>query len=374
MTIIIIGIAAFLLYVLQLEIFKRFWDKNLSVTLSFEDHSLQEGEKGWLRETIENRKRLPLPMLKVKFQCSRELQFSDAGETAVTDFYYRNDIFTVMPYQKITRRLEFTGKKRGYYSIRGIDLVGADLFLSKEIHKQEKTDTICLVYPKPLDKNAILPMLRQMQGELASRRQYIEDPFEYRGIREYQPFDELKQVNWKATAKTGELKVNERGYTTRQGVRIFLNLTDDGVLKHEDALEDTIRLCVTLCMELLASGNRVAVYANSVDCITGESLQLNANTGKAHLENILRGLARLDTSKKTVDFAENFGPVLEEGREQFLTLFLSPNMEQGFQKFVQEYGACKGEYRWLWVTGEKNFPTLLPGLEQYATRVYVEGD
>ena len=374
MTIIIIGIAAFLLYVLQLEIFKRFWDKNLSVTLSFQDHSLQEGEKGWLRETIENRKRLPLPMLKVKFQCSRELQFSDAGETAVTDFYYRNDIFTVMPYQKITRRLEFTGKKRGYYSIRGIDLVGADLFLSKEIHKQEKTDTICLVYPKPLDKNAILPMLRQMQGELASRRQYIEDPFEYRGIREYQPFDELKQVNWKATAKTGELKVNERGYTTRQGVRIFLNLTDDGVLKHEDALEDTIRLCVTLCMELLASGNRVAVYANSVDCITGEILQLNANTGKAHLENILRGLARLDTSKKAVDFETAFDTVLKEGREQFLTLFLSPNMEHGFQKFVQEYGAGKGEYRWFWVTGEKNFPTLLPGLEPYTTRVFVEGD
>lgn len=374
MTIIIIGLVAVALYVFQAEIFKRFWDKKLSVSIAFENNTMQEGEKGWLREIIENRKRLPLPMLKVKFQCSRELQFSDEGNAAVTDFYYRNDIFTVMPYKKITRRLEFVAKKRGYYNIRRIDLVGADLFLTKEIHRQDMTDTVCVVYPKPLSRESVLPVLRQVQGELASRRQYIEDPFEYRGIREYQPFDELKNVNWKATAKTGDLKVNERGYTTRQAVRIFLNLTDDGVLKHEAALEDTIRLCVTLCMELLAMGNRVAVYANSVDCITGEVLQLAPNTGKTHMEAILRGLARLDTSKKTEDFEEKFSPLLEEGKEQFLTLFLSPNMEMGFQKFVREYAAGKAEYRWLWVTGEKSFPTMLPELEQYTTRIYVEGD
>ena len=37
----------------------------------------------------------------------------------------------------------------------------------------------------------------------------MEDPFEYRGIREYQPYDDMRSVNWKATAKTGDLKVNQ---------------------------------------------------------------------------------------------------------------------------------------------------------------------
>lgn len=374
MTIIILGAVALALYFLQIRIFRLYWDRNLTASIMFESNTMQEGERGWLREVIENRKRLPLPMLKVKFRCSRQLRFLDSDNTAVTDFFYRNDIFTVMPYKKITRRLEFTAGKRGYYNINRIDLIGADLFLSREMHKQLEIDTVCTVYPRPLEREVVISALRQVQGELASRRQYIEDPFEYRGIREYQPYDELKNVNWKATAKTGELKVNERGYTTRQAVRIFLNLTDDGVLKHEDAVEDTIRLCVNLCMELLVMGCRVAVYANSVDCITGEVLRLEANTGKAHMEAILRGLARLDTSKKTEDFKEKFSPLLNEGKDKFLTLFVSPNMEMGFQHFVRDYAAGNAEYRWLWVTGEKEFPTMLPELELFTTRIYVEGD
>lgn len=374
MTIILIGIAAFLLYMFQIIVYRRFWDRHLAVSLRFEDKYLQEGDTGWLTETIENRNRLPLPMIKIKFQCSRELQFSDAGETAVTDFYYRNDIFSVMPYKKITRRLEFTGKKRGYYQIRSVDYVGADLFLSQEFHRQEKSDTICVVYPRPLDKSLILPVLRQMQGELQSRRQYIEDPFEYRGIREYQPFDEFKQVNWKATARTGELKVNERGYTTRQGVRLFLNLTDAGILKHEDALEDIIRLCVTLCMELLAAGNRVAVYANGMDCLSKEILRLPASTGKAHLESVLMALARLDMEEGTENFKDVFGDILQEEKEQYMTLFLSANVDMDFQRMAQDYGRDGSEYRWLYVSGEKKLPALLPGLEEKVTHIYVEGD
>ena len=131
MTILIIGLVAAVLYIFQAQVFRRFWDRGLNVSIGFEDVALQEGEKGWLREIIENRKRLPLPMLKVKFQCSRELQFTDEANAAVTDFYYRNDIFSVMPYKKITRRLEFVARKRGYYNIRRIDLIGADLFLTK---------------------------------------------------------------------------------------------------------------------------------------------------------------------------------------------------------------------------------------------------
>lgn len=350
MTVLIIGFAAFLLYILQLNFLKHHWDRNLKILLRFESSSMQEGEKGWLTEVIENRKYLPLPMLKVKFQCAKALAFSDAGEAEVTDFYYRNDIFTVMPYRKITRRLEFTAKKRGYYVIHGMDIIAADLFLSKEFHKKETSDTVCVVYPRPLERRLVLPVLQQAQGEILSKRQYLEDPFEYRGIREYQPYDELKQVNWKATARTGGLKVNEQGYTTRQAVRIFLNLSDKGKRKHEEAVEDTIRLCVTLCTELLAEGNRVAVYANSPDCLTGEALRLSANTGQTHFINILHGLARLDTKQDALDFVASFEQVLWRDRENFMTFFLTANPEEDFKELVARYGKVSTDYRVLQVT------------------------
>ena len=75
MTIIILGAVALALYFLQIRIFRLYWDRNLTASIMFENNTMQEGDKGWLREVIENRKRLPLPMLKVKFRCSRELRF-----------------------------------------------------------------------------------------------------------------------------------------------------------------------------------------------------------------------------------------------------------------------------------------------------------
>lgn len=373
MIIVIIGIAAFLLYLLQLTVFKHFWDKELHIQIQFETSVLQEGGQGWLMETIENRKRIPLPMLRVKFQCPRELKFDDAGQSEVTDFYYRNEIFTVRPYQRVIRRLRFTAAKRGYYRLQGMDLVGADLFLSQHMIKQEKRETVCMVYPRPLNQERTLPAIRQLQGEILSRRQYMEDPFEYRGIREYQSFDEMKQINWKATAKTGALKVNERGYTARQGIRIFLNLRDDGVLKHEEDVENAIRLCVSLSMELLEAGNRVSVYANGRDCLSGELLEIGASTGSAHMRTILGGLARLDTTKTDMDFNTAFQRILYEEKREFLTVFISTPGAKGFEETVRNYIRTGKECRWFYLYSDHKLAELPPDLERHVLRIFGEG-
>ncbi len=373
MSIVIIGIVAFLLYLLQLTVFQHFWDKKLHIQIQFENLALQEGTQGWLTETIENRKRLPMPMLRVKFQCPRELKFDDSKESTVTDFYYRNEIFTVKPYQRVVRRLRFTAAKRGYYSLQGVDLVGSDLFLSQYMVKQEKAETVCLVYPRPLNREQILPAIRQLQGELLGRRQSVEDPFEYRGIREYQSFDEMKQINWKATAKTGALKVNERGYTTRQGIRIFLNLRDDSVLRHEEDVENAIRLCVSLSMELLEAGNRVAVYANACDCLSGELLEIKASTGSAHMRTILGGLARLSTTKCELDFETAFHRLLHDEKREFLTVFISTPGAKGFAETVRDYIRTGKECRWFYLYSDRKAAELPPDLERYVWKIYGEG-
>ena len=64
MKIIGIGIVAFFLVVIQMLIYKRSWSKNLHASVSFRQEAIYEGEEGEVVEVIENRKRLPLPMLK----------------------------------------------------------------------------------------------------------------------------------------------------------------------------------------------------------------------------------------------------------------------------------------------------------------------
>jgi len=140
MKIIAIGILAVILFLLQSKIYEKLWNKNLKVSVSFAQKGISEGENGEVIEVVENRKYLPLTMLKVKFQTSRYLEFEDDLGSRTTDQYYRNDIFQIGGGEKITRTLTFTGKKRGYYHIKNIDLVGTDLFMSCETMESRKTE------------------------------------------------------------------------------------------------------------------------------------------------------------------------------------------------------------------------------------------
>ncbi len=345
MVIVVVAIVAGCLFVLQKYLYRKNWQKGVEVSLQFDREAVTAGGYVNLLEVIENRKYLPLPSLKVKFQCSRHLKFMDDSNSSVTDRYYRNDLFSVMPYKRITRSNKLYCPQRGYYVIRGVDLVGADLFFSEEMVGSRDTTTTLYVYPAKAKARNLEEALKKINGEVAVRRYELEDPFTFRGIREYEPHDEMKSINWKASARTGELKVNMREHTAVKNVRIFMNLSDKNILRREELLELSISICKMLTEGLLSQGIKLAVYANAKDCVSGQSLQIeNRGTGAA-LADIDRALARLDLEKPVIDFAECFGEKLFE-EEDLYTIFISPERHNEFQDLLCAYKE-KGSFIWL---------------------------
>ena len=154
----------------------------------------------------------------------------------------------------MTRTLRFRGGRRGYYTIDEVSLVASDLFFLSQLVADVPLKTEVYIYPRPYDAARLRQSLIQMNGEMLSRRHLLEDPFEYRGIREYQPYDDMRSINWKATAKTGDLKVNQRNYTSLKSVRIFFNIQDDNILKKDAAVEMTLRIVASLCQIFLQIG------------------------------------------------------------------------------------------------------------------------
>lgn len=341
---VVLGAAAF--FFLQAWIYGRFWTRGLSARIFFSQESATEGEQCWLSEQVENRKALPLPMLKVKFQVSRKLDFEEGGDSAVTDQYYRNDILSLGPHQRVTKRISFRCRARGYYRISGLDLVASDLFLSREMTKLVKGESALYVYPRPAAGVTLEAAVRKLNGEILAKRHLLEDPFEYRGIREYAPFDEQRAVNWKATARMGELMVNMRGYTALRAVRIFLNLEDKGIWKHEELLELCIRIAVRVAEEMLGQGIRTAVYCNACDSLTEDVMKLAPSSGTGHMEQINRAFARLNL-EKTVPFEKIFERELaEEGRDT-ATLFLSADSGKAFQELLEGYVHSGMDFTWM---------------------------
>lgn len=337
MKIILVGIFAFFLYWLQGIIYRKIWNRKLKVSLHFEENSLLAGQQGHLLETVENEKHFPLPILKVKFQCNRELEFETSESAVVTDLYYRNDVFSIMPMQKITRCLTFTAKKRGYYRIKEVDLLGTDYLFSSENICNFSTEAFLYVYPRPIQNHKLEQVIRQISGQIPTKQLWPEDPFEYRGIREYQPNDDMSRINWKATAKTDELKVNERNATTLNTIRIFVNLEDSGILKKEELIEETISLTAGITEFFTKQDFGVSLYCNCLDCVTEQPIRIAESTGESHMEIISRSLARLNTKEMPVDFEQEFEKELKEQLESSYSVFVTVNLYESFLKVLTEY-------------------------------------
>jgi uncharacterized protein (DUF58 family) len=352
-----IGIIGFILFILEQKLYKRLWNRGLSVNIDFTEENIFEGDKSTLTEVIENRSRLPLSLLHVKFNTDRSLAFTDENGSRTTDKYYRNDIFMIGARQKVTRKLSFKALHRGVYSILNADLIASDLFLTTHMSDEAPQNTTIYVYPRPFDSEEFSLSLRQLSGEVLVKRHLLEDPFEYRGIREYQPYDSMKSINWKASAKTGSLKVNQNNYTSLKSVRIFMNLEDSGVLKRAENIEASIQIAAGLCRFFLSQGMQVSCYGNAADMFTGDILSMEAGGGVSHMNAVYRALARSNTDN-VVKFTECLEDKLLFDGDGSFTCIVAPNQYPDFVDVLTRFQDSGKDYVWFYPLWESSTPKV----------------
>ncbi len=367
-----IGLIGFVLLWVQRSLYEKLWQKSLYVSVSFGKDPLFEGEQGELKEIIENKKRLPLSMLKVKFKTDRHLLFGNEKGSRTTDQYYRNDVFRIGGGERVTRTLKFRGGRRGYYTIDEVSLVASDLFFLSQLVADVPLKTEVYIYPRPYDAARLRQSLIQMNGEMLSRRHLLEDPFEYRGIREYQPYDDMRSINWKATAKTGDLKVNQRNYTSLKSVRIFFNIQDDNILKKDAAVEMTLRIVASLCQIFLRQGIQVSCYGNGVDIVTHSPLTIQPKAGKGQMDTVYRGLARIDVAQPAADFVRNFEEILFQKSQGSFTYFVAPNQYDDFVDLLTRFQETGSSFLWFYPSSAGRDPELPPALERCIDIIHFE--
>ena len=344
MIIIFIGLIAVALFFTQLYLYRKLWNKELSVTMVFKDETVRSGDFTILTQIVENRKWLPLPALKVKFQCSGYLKFASDKSSQVSDMYYRNDLFSLMPYRRVKRNHRVLCSRRGYYGIRGIDLVGADLFLTQEMVVSRMGETWIYVLPSLLDITDLDSILQKISGEMASRRHLLTDPFSFRGIREYTPFDELKSINWKASAKSDDLKVNIYNYSAVSSVSIFINMKNRQLSGFDEFTERAINIAASLLDYYLTNNVNVSIYANGRDILTGNILFIEENRDRTQLDLINKMLARLDITQEAEPFTI-FEERIKQQKER-LIIIISPDWLNELQEQLTQIEALQ-DFVWL---------------------------
>ncbi len=309
-SIFLIPVILYLLFIAERWIFNRYWERRLSVRLDFMNEAVTEGDEARLKEVISNRNFIPLHILQVNFQTDPGLDFSETSNATVTDRVNVVDVFSLRFYEKVTRELKMICNKRGFYSILQTSLVASDLF-SADIHYATREQRTCLyVYPKRLSDRMVQVPFKQLMGEVLSKRFLYEDNFTFRGIRDYTSTDPMTSINWKASARTGDLKVNLHDYTASPEMILVLNVEEPGILYETELLENCIRAAYTLAVKFIEANVPVALLTNGKDKVSGEVISLNAGASKDHIKNFGRALSRIDLVHKDTASIEK---VVDEG-------------------------------------------------------------
>ena len=343
---VLIGIL-FAIFVVEIIYYRLHALDNLHMKVDFSKNVANYGEDIELIEVAENRKRLPLPFIILKFEAPRELRFYDMMNTSTSDLLYREDMLTMKAFSKHTRRIKAQCTKRGYYVFPRVGITTSDLLLTERFTRDFPNDSHLVVLPEILNTDLTRMLMSVTLSELQCRRTLLTDPFTLAGIREYGPNDPMKSINWKASARTGELMVNQNASTCTQKVHIFVNLDFYNQKRSVSLLEKSISLTYTYLIELAELGIPASVYTNGIDVITDSPVISETDLGSATLDERAVMLARIDLKKQTVPFAETLEKYIPATDSDDFILLISPQFNGSFRSVLTDIKARRPSLQWL---------------------------
>jgi uncharacterized protein (DUF58 family) len=167
---------------------------------------------------------------------------------------------------------------RGYNALEGLTLESEFPFgLLKR--KQTVTDLSGLAYPKPREVRSP----RELEADISAAgvlRPKKGGGDELYGLHEFNENDDARLINWKLSARTSKILVNE--YAERGGSRVTVRV--------EAGSETLIDEAASACKHFIDSGAEVRLE-------TAES-QVDYGKGLLHLDRLLQALALLGPGKK----------------------------------------------------------------------------
>lgn len=261
------------------------------------------GEEVGLHLRIANRKLLPLTWLLVEDRVPDRLPINTplVVQDRLAARTFLKSLLPMLPYEQLVQRYTVRCRQRGVFQFGPGHLEAGDLLGYTSRTREFEDVQRLIVYPKVFDLDMPTPPSMRMVGPRPVDRVILTDPSRTVGVRTYQPGDPLRQLDWRASARTPELMVRVFEPTTDPAVALFLNseLPRRAADTHDPPeLEFCVSLAVSMSKWLLDRGFPVGLFGNG-DLSGPGAVRIPVSRAPDQLHRIMETLA----------LATPFGPV-----------------------------------------------------------------
>jgi uncharacterized protein (DUF58 family) len=229
---------------------------------------------------------------------------------------YRH-VVSLRPKERLELSYNLHGRRRGYYALGPLTTLGGDLLGSTSYEAPHLEDDFVIVYPKLIALRDLGFPSQSPFGTLASRERIFEDPTRIQGVRDYQPGDSLRRMDWKTSARVGSLQVRRYEPAISMETAIFLNLSNADYQQRERhaATELGIVIAASVARHVVELRQAVSLATNGHDPLQDPEQQahepappasLPLRKGREHLMHVLDLLARIEVAEedKALPFLE----------------------------------------------------------------------
>lgn len=295
----------YLLYTLAgIYILGRLWARRSLAAVTLERRHDQRafwGETIPVHVEVHNRSWLPVLWLRLHDTVPAEL---------MPGAVFRQ-VISLLPRERVRLSYGLVGRRRGYYHVGPLVTVGGDLIGSASYENRYADDDFVIVYPKIVALTDLRLPSQSPFGTLASRERLFEDPTRIRGVREYQPGDSLRRMDWKTSARVGSLQVRRYEPAIALETAVFVNLdgADYPQAHRRQATELGIVIAASVAVHLIEKRQAVGLFTNGRDPLAeafNSSPSLPLRKGREHLMNLLDLLAciELAAEEESVPFLD----------------------------------------------------------------------
>lgn len=291
-------ISIFLTYYMINKIYDKTIGKQLTINNPKTIERLFIGEETILRFELNNHSIYPLINGQFQFQAGPAIQTRDYTKKSKSYYQNVNVPLSVMGKRKNIVELTIVAKQRGATRLAQLTYQFPHLFNFDQVRLKYLPfyHTEFIVYPTLLPVQGLESIYQTVPGDERMNFSPFEDIQSPIGTRDYHYNDPFHRVNWKATAKTGQLQTNIYEHVADMSYIFIVNIgVKDAINMNQfsNHLEKLLSYTAYLCQETTEKGFNYEIFINSRKLGRVPYLHIPEGEGKAHYVKSLEFLARI---------------------------------------------------------------------------------